>query len=213
LTKITDKNDNKILALAGVTQACKQVRTLATLGKYDNDILLTAIHSILNTTPSSTEEVYGKKSSINSGLRIITQYDFNQDSTQRQHDIDLTKTIITTLALSGKLLKRKDLLEKLDKGIEKATKQLEFFPADHNNISANLASLYQETISTMTPKIMITGNPIYLEQADNANRVRTFLLAAVRSGILWHQLGGSRWQLLFQRTKTIKVARRLLQIS
>lgn len=210
MTTIIDITENKTIALAGVAQACQQVRSIATQGKYDTDIYLTAVNSILNTNPSSTKDVYGTKSHINSGLRLITRYDFNQDNTQKLHDMELTKTILATLSLSAKLLKRNDLLSKINTGIEKVTHQLEFFPSEHNNISASLAGLYQETASTISPKIMIVGNPIYLEPKDNANRVRTFLLAAIRSGILWHQIGGSRWQLLFQRTKIIEAARKLL---
>ncbi|MFK5893759.1 MAG: high frequency lysogenization protein HflD [Pseudomonadota bacterium] len=198
--------EDKTLALAGVAQACKQVRSIATRGSYDQDILLTAIQSILSTEPSSTEEVYGKKSALNSGLRIITNYNFAKNN----HDLELTKTIITTLSLSSKLLKRNDLLNKLNSGIEKAKDQVEFFTADHDNVISNLADLYQNTISTMSPKILVAGNPVYLEQADNASRVRTLLLAAVRSGILWHQLGGTRWQLLFQRKNIMQAAHKLL---
>jgi len=62
----------------------------------------------------------------------------------------------------------------------------------------------------MNPRILIAGNPVYLEQAENASRVRTLLLSAIRSGVLWHQLGGSRWQLLFQRKKIILTAKKLL---
>jgi high frequency lysogenization protein len=198
--------EDKTLALAGVAQACKQVRSIADSGLCDQDILITAISSILNTKPSSTEEVYGGKLKLSSGLRVITNYD-DSDSI---HNIELTKTIITTLSLSNKLLKRKDLLNKINSGIEKAKDQVEFFTIDHNNVISNLAGLYQDTISTMSPRILIPGSPVHLEQADNASRVRTLLLSAVRSGILWHQLGGSRWQLLFQRKKFIKTAQKLL---
>lgn len=203
--------EDKTLALAGVAQACKQVRTIATSGSYNQDILITAVQSILNTKPPSTAEVYGGKSAVNMGLRLISGYDFKrEDFSQNNHDLDLTKYIINTLSLSQKLIKRHDLLDKIDTGVKKAMEQVEFFSPEHNNVISNLASLYQDTISTMNPRILITGNPVYLEQADNASRVRTLLLSAVRSGVLWHQLGGTRWQLLFQRKNYIQAARKLL---
>ncbi len=211
--------EDKTLAIAAIAQACKEVNQIANHGKFDNGIISTAIGSILNTNPDSTEDIYGSISAVNSGLRIITQYDFSQNS----NDIILTKYIVLTLALSRKLLKNKQLLDKISSGIENAKKQkqqLEFLtPNDQlsgqksvndTNIIANLAGLYQGTISTMNPRILVAGNPVYLENPDNANRVRTLLLAAIRSGILWHQLGGSRWQLLFQRKKIIATARTLL---
>ena len=198
--------EDKTLALAGVTQACKQVRSIADSGKCDKDILITAVQSILNTSPSSTEEVYGGKSKLNSGLQVITEY----DDSEKIHDMELTKIIITSLSLSNKLLKRNDLLSKINSGIEKAKDQVEFFSIDHNNVISNLAGLYQDSISTMSPRILVPGSPVHLEQANNASRVRTLLLSAIRSGILWHQLDGSRWQLLFQRKKIIQTAKQLL---
>jgi high frequency lysogenization protein len=198
--------EDRTLALAGVAQACKQVSLIANSGCCEADILKTAVQSILNTKPLTTAEVYGGTAAVNMGLRIITNYDFNQNN----HDLDLTKYIITSLSLSKKLIKRNDLLDKINAGVEKAAEQVEFFTLDHNNVISNLASIYQDTISTMNPRILIAGNPVYLEQAENASRVRTLLLSAIRSGVLWHQLGGTRWQLLFQRNKYIQTAKKLL---
>ncbi|MFK5986848.1 MAG: high frequency lysogenization protein HflD [Pseudomonadota bacterium] len=213
--------EDRTIALAAIAQACKQVGQIANQGKYDQDILTTAIKSILNTEPSSTEDIFGSIHAIHSGLRIITEYDFNKnikDSGFDSNYLGLTKYLITSLSLSRKLLKNQKMLAKLSNGIDNAKKQkqqLEFLTPDdpyssEKNIVANLAGLYQGTISTMSPRILVAGNPVYLEQADNANRVRSLLLAAIRSGILWHQLGGTRWQLLFQRKKIIATARKLL---
>jgi len=198
--------EDKTLALAGIAQACKQVRSIATTGECDQDILITAVQSILNTEPTTTEEVYGGKTALNMGLRLLKDYDFSQNN----HDLNLTKYIITTLSLSHKLIKRKDLLDKINAGVEKASEQVEFFSLEHNNVISNLAGIYQDTISTMSPRILIAGNPVYLEQAENASRVRTLLLSAIRSGVLWHQLGGTRWQLLFQRNKFMQTAAKLI---
>src|SRR3569623_1691456 len=50
----------------------------------------------------------------------------------------------------------------------------------------------------------------HLSHPDVANKVRTLLLAAIRSAVLWRQCGGNRWQLIFGRRKIIDTARALL---
>ncbi|HSX19775.1 MAG TPA: DUF489 family protein, partial [Gammaproteobacteria bacterium] len=43
------------------------------------------------------------------------------------------------------------------------------------------------------------------------NKIRTILLAGVRSAVLWRQLGGSRWQLTFGKKTLLQDAQALLQ--
>ena len=46
---------------------------------------------------------------------------------------------------------------------------------------------------------MVQGNPHYLGQPGVVSEIRALLLAAVRSAMLWRQLGGNQWQFLFAR--------------
>jgi high frequency lysogenization protein len=75
---------------------------------------------------------------------------------------------------------------------------------------ANLAGCYSETISTLSPRIVVLGEHGHLSNPDVANTVRALLLAAIRSAVLWRQCGGNRLQLLFGRRKLIAEAQRLL---
>lgn len=43
----------------------------------------------------------------------------------------------------------------------------------------------------------------HLQDSRNADKVRALLLAGIRSAMLWRQLGGRRWQLLFSRRKLL----------
>jgi Uncharacterized protein involved in purine metabolism len=46
---------------------------------------------------------------------------------------------------------------------------------------------------------MVQGNPHYLGRNDVVAEIRALLLAAVRSALLWRQMGGSQWDFLFKR--------------
>jgi high frequency lysogenization protein len=62
-----------------------------------------------------------------------------------------------------------------------------------------LAELYQQHISPLGPKIILRGEPQLLQQPAIAAKIRTVLLAGVRAAVLWRQLGGTPWQLIFKR--------------
>jgi high frequency lysogenization protein len=48
---------------------------------------------------------------------------------------------------------------------------------------------------------MVNGEQQYLTRPDVVNKIRSVLLAGIRSAILWKQCGGSRWKFLFYRKK------------
>ncbi|MBF0264538.1 MAG: high frequency lysogenization protein HflD [Gammaproteobacteria bacterium] len=198
--------ENRCIALAGLVQACMQVRQLALKGTDDSQSLVTAIEAILKIDPVDTLDVFGSISRIQDGLKMIKSYQFDQE----KHDIELTKMIMISLTLSKKLMARNDYLERIEHQITSIKEQIEFFNIEHANVTANIAGLYQETISNITPRIMVKGNMTHLDQKNNANKIRTYLLSAVRCGVLWHQVGGSRWHLLVKRNQYLKTAQSLL---
>jgi high frequency lysogenization protein len=103
--------------------------------------------------------------------------------------------------LENQLSGRKDLLNAIQIGILKAQAQSEQFGVLHENVLANLGEIYQNTISTLQPRIMVNGEQKHLSRPDIANKIRACLLAGIRSAILWKQCGGKRWKFLFFRNK------------
>ena len=74
-----------------------------------------------------------------------------------------------------------------------------------------LGTLYADTISQLRPRIMVQGNPHYLGQAGVVSEIRALLLAAVRSALLWRQVGGSQWQFLLGRRAMLEAVQRQLR--
>ena len=73
-----------------------------------------------------------------------------------------------------------------------------------------LADIYQERISMLGPRIMIGGEPLHLQNPDNAARIRVALLAGIRAAVLWRQAGGHKWQLLLRRRAMGRKSRELI---
>ncbi|MFO7602339.1 MAG: DUF489 family protein, partial [Gammaproteobacteria bacterium] len=132
------------------------------------------------------------------------------ENNSRQKQLDVARYVITLLHLQRKLMKRQDLLEVLDKGIARAQEQAKIFSPLHDNVIANLADIYSNTISQIPPKIMVSGESHYLNNPANTNKIRALLLAGVRAAVLWTQIGGGRWQVLFKRRQFVQAARALL---
>ncbi|MCU7834827.1 MAG: high frequency lysogenization protein HflD [gamma proteobacterium symbiont of Taylorina sp.] len=202
LTKLEEQS----IALAGIFQSCHQVQLLANSGQIDTFHLNIAVKAILNTEPENTLEIFQNIPNIHEGLELIQQ---QLGNTKKERDMELTRYSIGILFLATKLLKNTTMLQQLSEGIERAQGQIEHFGIDHANIYASLGGLYSDTISHLNPRIMVSGEPTILNNPDTANKVRALLLCAIRCAVLWLQLGGSRWQLLFKRKKIVSIAKDL----
>jgi len=73
-----------------------------------------------------------------------------------------------------------------------------------------ISGLYSDTISKLSPRIVVNGKPQYLKNERTVDWVRTLLMAGLRSATLWNQLGGGRFELMFGRKKIIREAESLL---
>ncbi len=197
----------RTLALAGMFQAAALVKSLATNGQLDESDMEAMLETLLVTNPENTLAVYGRVENIYTGLQTLIQ----QLEGNAQRDIDIARYVINLLHLSNKLMKNQSMMSQLADGIERVRAQLEHFSLMHENVIANLAGIYTDTISRLQPKIMVNGDSRYLSDNAIANRVRALLLAGMRSAVLWQQLKGSRWQILLQRKQFVKEAKYLLK--
>ena len=78
-------------------------------------------------------------------------------------------------------------------------------------VLSRLGELYAERLSTLGPRVLVQGNPVYLGRPDVVGEVRATLLAAVRAAVLWRQLGGGYLDFLFSRRTMANAAREWLR--
>ncbi|EAT13391.1 high frequency lysogenization protein HflD [Bermanella marisrubri] len=201
---------NQSIALAGLFQAAHLVEQLAKTGQANENDFRTCIESLFQTNPNSIEDIYGGcKSNVKLGFKEVR---FLTDGKQRTGSSpDVMRYALGILHLEKKLRKNRAMMAKMSGGIEQAKRQLDHFHSNHENLIANLSGLYQETLSTFRFRIHVTGNAQHLRNPATANKIRALLLCAVRSAILWRQMGGRRWQFLFQRNKINKATQQALK--
>ncbi len=195
-----------MIALAGLFQACTLVKQVAYRGLADNAPYTCSIDSILVVDAENVEAVYGGLSGLTHGLAAL-QRAFSQRAQAR--DADVIRYAINLLHLERKLVKRPKLMATLRQGITAASSQARHFHSTHPNVIANLADLYVRTVSTLSPRIMVKGEPSVLSNPENAGRVRALLLAGIRSTVLWRQCGGNRLNLLLHRRRILETAKQL----
>lgn len=198
-------NEERVLALAGIFQATALVRDLAHDGRCDEGALASSLASVFRIDAPDVAAVFGGIGGVRLGLRtLVRQFD---DDTR---DVQIMRMAVTVLRLERTFSGRKALVEQLRDGIVAAQRQVDHFGLDHPMIATRLAELYVSTLSTLRPRVLVTGSPGQLQQEPVVERIRAALLAAVRAAVLWHQLGGRQWQLLFKRGQCVMLARGLL---
>jgi high frequency lysogenization protein len=188
-------------------QAANLVHDIAYEGRYDEDIAQASIHSLFQVDAEDVPSIYGGIDGIASGLNQI----IGQFTGKEKRNTEITGYVIAMMHLERKLAKQPDMLTLIANGIHVASSRLVHFPMLHQNILGQLADIYSETISTMQPRIMVHGDPMRLQDRDNVNRIRSLLLAGIRSATLWHQCGGTRFKIILSRNRIISSAKRLIE--
>lgn len=210
---LRDPIQQRILALSGMAQAARLVHEVANTGQLDEAKSIVCWQSLFVTDPEHISDIYGGNECLQNlrmgleTLLAITQQD------QTAPVAELTRYIIGILHLQTKLSKSPGQLSAVAQQLERSAQQIELYGIEHANVTASLAEIYTSNLSQYRFRIQVTGNPIYLQQAANANRVRSLLLAGIRSAILWRQVGGRRWQFLFGKQKLEQQLKTLLNLS
>jgi high frequency lysogenization protein len=198
----------RVLALAGVFQAAALVKQLARTGRVDEQYFTSSIESIFKIDAENVLDVYGKPEHLTLGLNELIKLFANN---KQPKDSEIARYVFSLLHLERKLISNSKMLTMVRAGIERAANQANHFSSTHENVMANLASLYTDTLSTFSFRIQVAGEPIYLNQTHVLNKVRALLLTGIRSAVLWRQLEGKRWQLVLYRTLILETAKQWLQ--
>ena len=201
---------DRTMALAALFQAAQLVQHVARRGHAADSDVETCINSLFQIDAPSTEAIFNGSQGLATGLRTLRARLHSGGSAE---ELEITRYVIVMLHLERKLAGYATMQDTLRIGIERIRNQLNYFPSTHDNILAALGELYQATISTLRPRIMVQGESTYLADKARANQIRALLLAGIRAAVLWRQLGGRRWQLFISRRKILETAQQLLEHS
>jgi high frequency lysogenization protein len=194
------------IALAGVAQAVRIVDQLSKTGSYPSEFLEASINSLFVFDLDHAEDIFGGLAGVRLGLQNLCALLANQREIEQR---DTARYFFAVLHLERRFAADADMRDVVRSRLEHASFRAEHFAGHVSDICHSIAGIYQDTFSNLPRRIKVTGSAQHLENRQNADIVRSLLLAAVRSAYLWRQLGGRRWKLAFQRRAILQSAQEL----
>jgi len=189
--------DDRVLALAGMVQALRQVRRIAETGEADSAVLATATDSVFRLDADTPAGVYGDERAVAAGMQLLLDY-FSNTGGDARDDL-LPRLALSVMQLERRFTREDATAKKVADGILALAPTAERLGSAHPEVLTALGGLYADTVSHLRPRVMVQGNPHYLGQAAIVSEIRAVLLAALRSAVLWRQLGGSLWDFVLRR--------------
>lgn len=197
--------DDRVLALGALAQALQQVRSTAETGQSRGDAAEAVIDSVFRIDADTVAEVYGGVPRLHPGLRLLRDI-----FTRQAQDEAVPRLAMAVMRLERRFSAEPQVVEAVGHGLRRIAPQAEAHGGTHPDVLNALGSLYADTISHLRPRVMVQGAPHYLGQASVVAEIRALLLAAVRATVLWRQLGGSQWDLLFSRRAMLDAIERMV---
>jgi high frequency lysogenization protein len=197
----------RTMALAGIFQATELVRQAANHGTWSGYSADTCLDSLLALETDTVEDIFGGVEKLRLGAETLVSV--LQGDRRYTESLGYAVSIMQLENNFRKKLKMQGLIgsELLDiADIDDGTEIHEIKDLQAEKIAA----LYTQTISTLSPRIVINGRPQHLQIDRTVNWIRTLLFAGLRSAVLWRQLGGGRFSLMFGRKKMLEQAQTLL---
>jgi len=198
---------DRTMALAGIFQATELVRQAANHGTWSGYAADTCLDSLLAIEADTVDEIYGSSDRLRLGVETLVSV-LQGD---RRH-MESLGYAVSIMQLETNFRKKTEMQARvglelqsisiLDEGLE--LHEIKDLQAER------IADLYTRTISTISPRIVINGRPQHLQIDRTVSWIRTLLFAALRSAVLWRQLGGGRFSLMFGRKKMLEQAQTLL---
>lgn len=195
--------EERTVALAGIFQACKLVQDLARDGTADSSAEQVSLKSIMVMDAINTPAVYGGIHGVKYGLETIKN---SIDTGMDQMKAEVFRYVISLTHLQKQLYKDQKLFGTFANKVESLSRY------QGDELQESCSEIYKEIISPLRPQIIVQGEKGHLSTDGMAERVRSLLLAGIRSTVLWKQNNGSYLSLMFRRGKYKQVAENLLRI-
>ena len=199
---------DRVLALAGVFQAALLTQQAARDGHPESAAADASLESVFRIDAESVPAVFGGPGGVALGLQELVR----QLAHPGRQRVEVARYALSLLQLERKLAADPRRLEAIGDGLQvAASHRTEDTPVTDPETVTALAELYREQISTLSPRIMVQGDPGLLQRPQTGARIRAFLLAGIRAARLWQQCGGRRWHLFVRRRELTETARRILR--
>lgn len=191
----------RILALAGLLQALKLVRQIADTGHADAGNERVVFDSVFRIDADSAAEIYGGELAVRPGLLLLREL-----LVDRGADEAVSKLAMAILQVERRFVEDETMTASVLSGVRRLQDAAQRQGSIHPDVIGGLGQLYADTISQLRPRVIVQGNPHYLQQPQVVAEIRALLLAALRSAVLWRQMGGTMWDFFLRRRPMMAAA-------
>lgn len=199
--------ENKTIALAGAQLCLATIQDIAWTGNFSQQDFDTCVKSIFVRDPRNYIDVFGNIQNIRTGLTSLrTSFKDKQDKLATER----TRYLVSLMLLSKKVQPESPFSQQISTTLSLLEEAATDIENQRDYLTERLAQLYQNTLSKISPRIIIYGKPEILDNQENAATIRTLLLAGLRATILWYQAGGTQFNLLTGKTRYLKQIDHLL---
>ena len=209
------------LTLSAVVQSAQLVRALAHTGSAPFPAMKSLIDPLFALNAPSFTTIFPDLCLARPGLEWLTVRARQLRPGKNDEVLRYTRNL---LLLRTKLMADTDMQSRLGRRLQSISPLSAPYSDPHRQTSAEpvglhetersfeeLATLYQDTISTLPFRIQVQGKVEHLQDERIANRIRALLLAGIRFAVLWHQIGGRPWHLFVLRGRINRIATSMLE--
>ena len=209
---------SETIALAALFQSAAQIQRVARFGAVDEHAIAPLMRALVITSPNTIEDVYAPKRVIPGLNQLLTSL-YPNEATQPKN-AELIKIAFSIINLEANLEKQSMVFAQLDKEVDKLRADVLLLHPDYEDAADNVlvdydiikmySKIYSNLISPNFPKLIIYGEESYLRRTEFQEMIRALLLAGIRASLLWHQVGGKRYSLMFRYKDIIERARQII---
>ncbi len=209
---------SETLALAALFQSAAQIQRVARTGSVDEHTIAPLMRALVITEPDAIEDIYNPKR-LESGLNQLLTSLYPKEAAQPKN-AELIKIAFSILGLVSNLEKQDMIYSQLDREVDSLRSNVLLMHPDYETEEDNIlmdydviklySGIYSNLISPNFPKLIIYGEEHYLRRTELQEMIRALLLSGIRASILWHQVGGKRYSLMFRYKDIIECARNVL---
>lgn len=209
---------SETIALAALFQSAAQIQRVARFGAVDEHAIAPLMRALVITSPNTIEDVYAPKRVIPGLNQLLTSL-YPKEATQPKN-AELIKIAFSIINLEANLEKQNMVFAQLDKEVDKLRADVLLLHPDYEDAADNVlvdydiikmySKIYSNLISPNFPKLIIYGEESYLRRTEFQEMIRALLLAGIRASLLWHQVGGKRYSLMFRYKDIIERARQII---
>ena len=205
---MTYSEKDRVTAIAGLFQSASLVNQLATTGHVSDTVFSHYTNSLFSLNSGNISDIYVEKNAYRAGL-ITLKNVLERQASMGQHYV--LRYALCLIQLEKNLQRNPTMQNFIRQRIKQVARQKIHFAHTYSEncllnstIISSIASIYKESLSTLRPQIQVIGHSRYLQTETIANKIRMLLLAGIRAALLWKQMGGRRWHLIFLRNRMLR---------